>query len=84
MYPVAIFIGGPTASLKTKLASELLAEIPSFIVNADSMQVYDQLKILTNRPKTSFLEKNRCYLFGFVNYPDSCNVGYWQKVPFHY
>jgi tRNA dimethylallyltransferase len=79
LYPVAIFIGGPTASLKTKIASELLAEIPSFIVNADSMQVYDQLKILTNRPKTSFLEKNRCYLFGFVKYPDSCNVGYWQK-----
>ena len=74
MYPVAIFIGGPTASLKTKLASELLPEIPSFIVNADSMQVYDQLKILTNRPKTSFLEKNRCYLFGFVNYLDRCNL----------
>ena len=83
MYPVAIFIGGPTASLKLNLL-QILPEIPSFIVNADSMQVYDQLKILTNRPKTSFLEKNRCYLFGFVNYPDSCNVGYWQKVHFHY
>ena len=79
MYPVAIFIGGPTASLKTKLASQLLSEIPSFIVNADSMQVYNKLKILTNRPEISFLKKNRCNLFGFVKYPDSCNVGYWQK-----
>ena len=50
MFPVAIFIGGPTASYKTEIAFNLQSHFPSFIVNSDSMQVYDQLEILTNRP----------------------------------
>ena len=50
MFPFAIFIGGPTASYKTELALNFKAYFPSFIINSDSMQVYDKLEILTNRP----------------------------------
>ena len=79
MYPIAIFIGGPTASGKTELAFYIQSQIKGFIVNADSMQVYDKLGILTNRPNEKNIKKYDCNLFGFIKYPKKCNVGYWQK-----
>ena len=45
-----ILIAGPTASGKSKIAINLAKKINGEIVNADSMQVYKQLKILTARP----------------------------------
>ena len=45
-----ILIAGPTASGKSKIAINLAKKINGEIVNADSMQVYKQLKILTPRP----------------------------------
>ena len=79
MFPLAIFIGGPTASGKTELALSVQSKLPSFIVNADSMQVYDKFNILTNKPKTKDLKNGNCKLFGFINYPDKCNVGLWRN-----
>ena len=46
-----ILISGPTASGKTDFAVKLAKKINGEIVNADSMQVYKQLKILTARPE---------------------------------
>ena len=77
MYPFAILIGGPTASNKTELAFEIQSKFPSFIVNADSMQVYDKLKTLTNVPEKRNLMQHSCNLFEFINYPEKCNVGFW-------
>ena len=79
MFPVAIFIGGPTASYKTEIAFNLQSHFPSFIINSDSMQVYDQLEILTNRPIKKLRKKYDCNLFSYTKYPDMCNVGSWQK-----
>ena len=79
MFPLAIFIGGPTASQKTEIAFDLQGYFPSFIVNSDSMQVYDQLEILTNRPIKKLRKKYDCNLFSYIKYPDMCNVGSWQK-----
>ena len=79
MFPVAIFIGGPTASYKTEIAFNLQCHFPSFIVNSDSMQVYDQLEILTNRPVKRLRKKYDCNLFSYIKYPEMCNVGSWQK-----
>ena len=45
-----ILISGPTASGKSSFAIKLAKKIKGEIVNADSMQVYKQLKILTARP----------------------------------
>jgi len=79
LFPVAIFIGGPTASYKTELAFELQTSFPSFIINSDSMQVYDQLQILTNRPVKQLRKRYDCELFSYVKYPNKCSVGSWQK-----
>ena len=78
MYPIAILIGGPTASDKTKLALEISKLFPSIIINADSMQVYKDLSILTNRP-TKEDNIDKCRLFGFISYPEECNVGKWKR-----
>ena len=79
MFPVAIFIGGPTASHKTEIAFNLQSHFPSFIINSDSMQVYDQLEILTNKPIRKLRKKYDCNLFSYIKYPEMCNVGSWQK-----
>ena len=79
MYPIAILIGGPTAAKKTQLAFDIQSRIPSIIINSDSMQVYSDLKTLTNIPAKIDLEKHSCNLFEFINYPQKCNVGFWLK-----
>jgi tRNA dimethylallyltransferase len=48
--PKAVLICGPTASGKSALALELARELGGVIVNADSMQVYAELRVITNRP----------------------------------
>ena len=50
LLPFAILIGGATATGKTRLAFEIQEKIPSIILNADSMQVYEDLQTLTNMP----------------------------------
>ena len=79
LFPLAIFIGGPTASGKSKLAIDIQSKVSSFIVNADSMQVYDNLDILTNRPNKKELKNSDCKLFSFVKYPEKCNVDIGEK-----
>ena len=79
MFPLAIFIGGPTATQKSKLAFQIQSKIPSFIINSDSMQVYDKLNILTNKPKSKFIDQYDCKLFNFLSYPEKCNVGLWRR-----
>ena len=46
----AVLICGPTASGKSALALELARELGGAVINADSMQVYAELRIITNRP----------------------------------
>ena len=53
-----ILIYGPTASGKSEFAIKLAKKIKGEIVNADSMQVYKDLKILTARPLKKKFSKN--------------------------
>ena len=62
-----ILIAGPTASGKSKIAINLAKKINGEIVNADSMQVYKQLQILTARPKKKDLKKIKHHLYGFCD-----------------
>ena len=57
-----ILIAGPTASGKSKIAINLAKKINGEIVNADSMQVYKQLKILTARPSEKDQKKIKHHL----------------------
>ena len=51
--PMIVLLAGPTASGKSKLAIKLSKAINGEIVNADSMQVYKELRVLTSRPSLS-------------------------------
>ena len=75
----ALIIAGPTASGKTDLAFEIAQIIPSVIINADSMQVYRNLSILTNMPSNEELDSFSCKLFGVLNAPESSDLGWWVE-----
>ena len=62
-----ILIAGPTASGKSNFAIKLAKKIKGEIINADSMQVYKQLQILTARPKKKDLKKIKHHLYGFCD-----------------
>ena len=63
----AILIAGPTASGKSRLAMELAERHHGAVVNADSLQVYDGLEILTARPSTEDLRRVPHHLYGHVD-----------------
>ena len=60
-----ILISGPTASGKSKFAVKLAKKVKGEVINADSMQVYKELKILTARPKKNEYLKIKHHLYGF-------------------
>ena len=62
----AILIAGPTASGKSQLALDIAEKVDGVIVNADSMQVYEDLQVLTARPSINDLETAPHALYGFV------------------
>ena len=74
-----ILIAGPTASGKSKIAINLAKKINGEIVNADSMQVYKQLKILTARPSEKDQKTIKHHLFGIVDVRERFSTGQWLK-----
>ena len=76
MSPVsAILIAGPTASGKSKLALRLAERLGGALVNADSMQVYRDLAILTARPRPDEAARAPHLLFGHVDGAVNYSVG---------
>ncbi len=73
----AILIAGPTASGKSALAIELARAHGGVIVNADSMQVYEDLSILTARPSARDLAAVPHKLYGTVSASTRYSVGAW-------
>ena len=71
---------GPTASGKSKLAIDIAKEFKGEIINADSMQVYKQLNILTARPSKKSQEKIKHHLYGFQNVTKKFSTGQWLKL----
>ena len=65
MQPKIILISGPTASGKSKLAIDIAKKFKGEVVNADSMQVYKEIKILSARPAD--IKKIKHHLYGFVS-----------------
>ena len=60
-------IAGPTASGKSSFSIKLAKKVNGEIINADSMQVYKELKILTARPTLKSQKKIKHHLYGFLN-----------------
>ena len=75
-----ILISGPTASGKSNFAIKLAKKINGEIVNADSMQVYKELKILSARPDPKNFKKIKHHLYGFHNVKKSFSTGDWIKL----
>ena len=62
-----ILVAGPTASGKSTFALKIAKKIKGEIINADSMQVYSDLKILTARPKNEDQKKLNIIYMDFKN-----------------
>ena len=75
-----ILISGPTASGKSNFAIKLAKKIKGEIINADSMQVYKELRILTARPIKKELKKIKHHLYGFQSVKKKFSTGEWLKL----
>ena len=75
-----ILISGPTASGKSKFAIKLAKKIKGEIINADSMQVYKELKALTARPNIRDEKKIQHHLYGFLSIKKKFSTGQWLKL----
>ena len=78
--PIIVLLAGPTASGKSKLAIKLSKALNGEIVNADSMQVYKELKILTSRPSPSDVKKIKHHLYGFISVKKNFSTGAWLNI----
>jgi len=72
-----ILLFGPTASGKSRLAVDIAKEFNGEIVNADSMQVYKEVKILSARPNDKSIKH---HLYGFVSVKKNFSTGAWYKL----
>ena len=75
-----ILISGPTASGKSNFAVKIAKKINGEIINADSMQVYKELKILSARPNPKDYQKIRHHLYGFHSVKKNFSTGNWLKI----
>jgi len=75
-----ILIYGPTASGKSEFAIKLAKKIKGEIVNADSMQIYKDLKILTARPLRKNFQTIKHHLYGFQKSNKHFSTGDWLKL----
>ena len=75
-----ILIYGPTASGKSHFAVQLAKKINGEIINADSMQIYKELKILSARPFKKDYQKIKHHLYGFQSVKKNFSTGEWLKL----
>ena len=73
----ALLIAGPTASGKSGLAIELARELGGTVVNADSMQVYRDLRVLSARPSLEEEASVPHLMFGHIDASVNYSVGLW-------
>ena len=75
-----ILLAGPTASGKSKLAIRLAKKLNGEIINADSMQVYNEICILTSRPSLRETNIIKHHLYGFSSVKRKFSTGRWLKI----
>lgn len=78
-HPATILIAGPTASGKSGLALGLAERLGGVVINADSMQVYSELRILTARPTPDDERRAPHALYGFVPARDAYSTGRYVR-----
>ena len=75
-----LIVAGPTASGKSALALAIAREFDGAIINADSMQVYRELSILTARPGPAELAAAPHRLYGVLPASERCSAGRWREM----
>jgi tRNA dimethylallyltransferase len=75
-----ILISGPTASGKSNFALKIAKKINGEIINADSMQVYKQFRILTARPNKKEEKNIKHHLYGAIDLSQKFSTGQWLKI----
>jgi len=73
-------ISGPTASGKSSFGIKLAKKINGEIINADSMQVYKDIQILTARPRKNDQKNIKHHLYGFLSVKKNFSAGQWLKL----
>ncbi|MGU3494158.1 tRNA (adenosine(37)-N6)-dimethylallyltransferase MiaA [Xanthobacteraceae bacterium A53D] len=81
--PLAVLIAGPTASGKSALALALAERCGGVVINADSMQVYGDLRTITARPSPEEEARAPHRLYGHVDGADDYSVGRWAEDAAH-
>ncbi len=75
-----LILAGPTASGKSRLALETAKRFDGVVINADSMQVYDGLRLLTARPDAAALAQAPHRLYGILPPDAVCSAGRWRTL----
>lgn len=75
-----IIISGPTASGKSAYAIKLAKQFNGAVINADALQIYDSLPILSAQPNSEEQQGVLHYLYGSLNYTQQCSVAIWLKL----
>ncbi|MBI2254349.1 MAG: tRNA (adenosine(37)-N6)-dimethylallyltransferase MiaA [Proteobacteria bacterium] len=75
-----MILAGPTASGKSALALDLAEALGGTIINADSMQVYRDLPILTAQPGAADQARAPHRLYGFLDLDDACDAQRWAEL----
>ena len=78
--PSVTLIAGPTASGKSALALNLARETGALIINADSQQLYADLRVLTARPSPEDEAQADHRLYGVADAADAWSVGKWSRA----
>lgn len=76
----AILIHGPTASGKTALSVALAKRLDGEVINADSMQVYRDLRVISARPSDEEMAEAPHHLFGHVSAGERYSTGRWLEA----
>ena len=75
-----ILLAGPTSSGKSNLAIRLAKHFNGEIINADSMQVYKEISILTSKPNLQDTKLIKHHLYGFNSVKKKFSTGHWLKM----
>ncbi|MGH6954125.1 MAG: tRNA (adenosine(37)-N6)-dimethylallyltransferase MiaA [Alphaproteobacteria bacterium] len=76
----AVIIGGPTACGKSRLGVALAEAFHGTVINADSMQVYRDLPVLTSQPREEDRRRAPHRLFGVLSAREPCSAGRWRAL----
>src|SRR5690242_2991426 len=78
--PAIVVVAGPSASGKSALALAIAEAFGGTVINADSMQVYRDLRVLTARPTPAEEARAPHRLYGVIDAAEACSAGRWRAM----